>query len=219
MNSLIIDQYVSETNQNFDSDVRSTIFHNTGGQPGLINALCSYLVEKAATDRNKAVCMCDFLPTLQYFLTEKYDKNITNIVQKAFEKKNFMIRLLFDPKPYPFSIHNPSISWLFANGVIHNAGGYVEVSVPLYSKVLITAFRPDANGEIFHYRDNLKDNLNAIKHGDGLNINLLLQKYSDYFSTSRDWNDKIILITGKSYTGKKRIQTPHILQIDRYVLI
>jgi len=54
------------------------------------------------------------------FLTEKYDKNITNIVQKGFAKKNLMIRLLFDATPYPFSIHNPDISWLFANGVIHN---------------------------------------------------------------------------------------------------
>jgi len=179
MNELI-DQYVSEKSQQFDQDVRYAIYHNTGGQPGLINSLCSFLVEKVATDRNKAVNMSDFLPTLQYFLTEKYDKNITNIVQKAFTKKSFMIRLLFDAKPYPFSIHNPEISWLFANGVIHNAGGYVEISVPLYSKVLISAFRPDSNGEVSKYRDSLQDNLSAIKQGDGLNISLLLQKYSDY---------------------------------------
>ena len=43
-----------------------------------------------------------------------------------------------------------------------------------------------------------------------------------HFSTSREWHEKIqniILITGKSYTGKKRIQTPRMEHIDRYLLI
>ncbi|KPA11233.1 AAA ATPase [Candidatus Magnetomorum sp. HK-1] len=176
----LIDQYVLETGQDFEHDVRRCIFHNTQGQPGLVNALCSYLVEKAVTDRSKFVCISDFQQTIQYFLTEKYDKNITNVVQKAFEKKNLMLRLLFDDKPYPFSIHNPEISWLFANGIIYNVDNNAQINVPLYSKALIAAFRPDTNGESRHYQKNKNDNFQCIQCENGLNIKELLQRYAAY---------------------------------------
>jgi len=52
--------------------------------------------------------MTAFYPTLRHFLTARHDKNIFNIVQKAKEKPAFMLRLLFNQTPRPFSIDNYS---------------------------------------------------------------------------------------------------------------
>jgi hypothetical protein len=82
--------------------------------------LCLHLIEQVVTDRTQLVETQHFYKTLQHFLTERFDKNIINIVQKAREKKVFVLRLLFKETPILFSVHEPDIAWLYANGVINN---------------------------------------------------------------------------------------------------
>ena len=175
----LIDQYVSEAGQPFDPAVVKAIYENTRGQPGLVSALCQYLVEEMAPDRSQPVTMAAFYPTLKHFLTERKDKNIFNIVQKAKEKPAFMLRLLFNQTPLPFSIDNPDMAYLAAHGVIENIGGNVEILVPLYAKRLITAFRPTINGEAGDYQADFQG-LAAYVTGNRLNLNALLQDYRAY---------------------------------------
>ena len=175
----LIAQYVDETGQTFDAAVVKAIFDNTQGQPGLVSALCQYLVEEVATDRSQPITMETFYPTLKHFLTARQDKNIFNIVRKAREKPAFMLRLLFDQTPIPFSIHDPTIAYLAAHGVIENVVGNVEIPIPLYAKCLITAFRPLINGEAKDYTVAL-DPFNEYLVGDRLNLSALLQKYREY---------------------------------------
>ena len=175
----LIQQYVTESGQPFEEPVIKAIYDNTQGQPGLVCALCQYLVEEVVTDRSQPVTMDAFYPTLKHFLTERFDKNILNIVQKAREKQDFMIRLLFDDTPIPFTVNEPNIAYLYAHGVVDNVDGYVEIPAPLYSKSLITAFRPLINGEAPHYvsaHDTFRDYVTP----DGLNIHALLNKYREY---------------------------------------
>jgi hypothetical protein len=133
-------------------------------------------------DKSQPVTMDDFYPTLQYFLTKRTTLNIMNIVQKAREKRNFMLKLLFQPQPIPFSMYEPDIAWLHANGVVDDVDGYVDVLVPLYKKVLVTAFRPVINGEADHYLTSARDVLGDYLTEDGasLNINALLKSYRAY---------------------------------------
>ena len=51
----------------------------------------------------------------------------------------------------PFTINDPDIAYLYANGVVDNVDGYVQILVPLYSKALLTAMRPLLNGETREY--------------------------------------------------------------------
>lgn len=81
--------------------------------------------------------MAAFYTTLKHFLTERFDKNIINIVQKAKEKREFMLRVLFGDTPIPFTVDNPDIAYLYAHGVVDNRDGEVDVLVPLYSKRLM----------------------------------------------------------------------------------
>lgn len=175
----LIGQYVAESGQPFDEAVILAIYENTAGQPGLVCALCHYLVTEMVPDRSQPVTMTAFYPTLRHFLTERFDKNIVNIVQKAREKRDFMLRVLFGETPIPFTVDNPDIAYLYAHGVVDNRAGEVDILVPLYGKRLIAAFRPALNGEAHHFaavHDNFSDYVNA----DGLQVAAILAKYRDY---------------------------------------
>jgi hypothetical protein len=175
----LIQQYVQEVGQSFDLEVIQAIYENTHGQPGLVCALCNYLVTVMVTDRQQPVTMAAFYPTLKHFLTERFDKNIINIVQKAREKSAFMLRLLFNETPIAFNVNTPDIAYLYANGVVDNVDGNVDISVPLYSKSLITAFRPPINGESEHYVT-VQDTFQEYVVDGKLNLPAILAKYRDY---------------------------------------
>jgi len=177
----LIEQYAIESGQPFEKAVIKAIYQNTNGQPGLVCALCSYLVEKLVTDRSQPVLEKHYLTAQQHFLTERFDKNIINIVQKAREKRPFMLKLLFNDEPLPFSIHDPDMAWLYANGVIGNVNGNTDILVPLYQKALITAFRPSINGETQHYINSPSEALDKYLTPTGeLNVNALLKEYRAY---------------------------------------
>jgi len=175
----LIAQYTRESGQKFDKEVINAVYENTNGQPGLVCGLCAHLVEKVATDKTRPVMMKDFYRALKYFLTEKFDKNILNIVQKAEKKKTFMLRLLFTDDPIPFTVHHTDIGYLYANGVVENLAGMVEVPVPLYKKCLLTAFRPALNGETRQYVS-AHDTFSEYLQAGGLNLKTILQRYIEY---------------------------------------
>jgi hypothetical protein len=175
----LIEQYTQESGQKFDEEVIKAIYENTNGQPGLVCGLCAHLVEQVATDRAKPVNMNDFYRTLKHYLTGKFDMNIVNIIQKAREKMAFMMRLLFTDDPIPFTVHHPDIGYLHAHGVVENGDGVVDISVPLYKKCLLTAFRPALNGEIRQYVS-AHDTLSEYLQKDGLNLKAILQRCVEY---------------------------------------
>jgi type II secretory pathway predicted ATPase ExeA len=177
----LIRQYVTESEQVFEDQAIKAIYDNSQGQPGLVCGLCAYLVEKLATNRAKPVLMADYYQAQQHFLTERFDKNIINIVQKAREKKSFMLRLLFDNEPVAFTVDNPDIAWLYANGVVENRDGNVDILVPLYAKRLINAFRPIINGETQYFINSPHETINQYLTPKGeLNVNELLKAYRAY---------------------------------------
>ncbi len=176
----LIAQYVAESGQPFDQAVIKAIYENTQGQPGLTYALCQYLVTEMVPDHSQPVTMAAFYPTLKHFLTERRDKNILNIVSKAREKQALMLQVLFGNEPISYTVDDPNINYLSAHGVVQNIDGFVQVPVPLYSKRLITAFRPPVNGESSEYIVSARESLNEFISGDGLNLHASLDKYRFY---------------------------------------
>jgi hypothetical protein len=177
----LIRQYVTESGQVFQDNVIEAIYDNTQGQPGLVCAFCAYMVEKLATNQSQPVMMEHYYQAQQHFLTERFDKNIINIVQKAREKKPFMLRLLFDNEPVAFTVDDPDIAWLYANGVVDNRDGKVDILVPLYAKRLINAFRPVINGETQYYINSPHETISKYLTEEGeLNVNELLKEYRAY---------------------------------------
>ncbi len=177
----LIGQYVAESEQPFDEEVIAAIIHNTNGQPGLVCALCHYLVTNVVPDRSQPITMDAWYPTLNYFLTRRNDMNIANVIEKARQKESFMLRVLFSEQPLSFSVDVPDMAWLYAHGVIDVIDGSVGIAVPLYAKRLIRAFAPVINGESAHYLTSAHDTFSDYIHADGrLNINALLREYRAY---------------------------------------
>jgi hypothetical protein len=176
----LIAQYEQESGQIFQKKVVAKIYENTLGQPGLVNALCRELVEKYCLDRSKPVDMASFLSLLDYFLRKRIDKNISNIVAKAKQHKDFMLKVLFDETEIPYTIDDERIKFLHVNGVIEDVNGIVDVPIPLYKKRLINAFQPLLNGEAVQYTTP-QDRFDEFYSSDGgLNIDQIIRRYIDY---------------------------------------
>ena len=174
----LVQQYVEETGQEFSPEVIHQVHANTAGQPGLTCALCLDLVGRFATDRSQPVALEAFWAMFEYYLREKIDKNVSNIVNKAKQERELMLKVLFNGE-VPFSVHDEATSFLYVNGVIANADGIIEVPVPLYKKCLIFAFSPLINGEIEHY-SGVGTDFSAFLDGDGLNVPALIESYRQY---------------------------------------
>lgn len=176
----LIAQYEQESGQIFQKKVVAKIYENTLGQPGLVNALCRELVERFCTDRTKPVDMAGFRRVLDYFLTERIDRNISNIVSKAKEHKDFMLAVLFSETEVPFQIYDERIKFLHSHGVVaKDQTGAVDVPIPLYKNALITAFRPLINGETVHYTSP-NDRFEDFYKDDGLNLDKIIRHYIAY---------------------------------------
>jgi len=176
----LIQQYEEESGQKFQKKVVDKIYASTLGQPGLVNALCRELVEKYCTDRNKPVDVASFRKLLDYFLTARFDRNISNIVSKAREHKDFMIKALFGDSPMPFSVYDEQTKFLYSHGVIaRDEEGNVDVPIPLYKNALIAAFRPRANGEAVYYTDP-NEKFENFYSAEGLNIDQIIRHYIAY---------------------------------------
>jgi hypothetical protein len=176
----LIGEYETESGQQFQKKVIAKIYENTLGQPGLVNALCRELVDKYCTDRSKPVDMANFLALMDYFLRKRIDKNISNIVAKAKQHKEFMLKVLFDEAEIPYTIDDERIKFLHVNGVIEDVGGFVDVPIPLYKKRLINAFQPLINGEAIHYTSP-QDRFEEFYRDDGgLDIDKLIRHYVQY---------------------------------------
>jgi hypothetical protein len=92
-----------------------------------------------------------------------------------------MIKRLFLDEPLAFTIDDPDIAWLYANGMVDERDGYVAIEVPLYAKRLINAFRPSRNGETQYYINSPKKTVSQYLTEDGaLNVNQLLKEYRAY---------------------------------------
>ena len=91
-----------------------------------------------------------------------------------------MLRVLFGNEPIPYTVDDPNINYLSAHGVVQNIDGFVQVPVPLYSKRLITAFRPPINGESNEYIVSAHESLKEFMTDYSLNLHALLDKYRAY---------------------------------------
>ncbi len=142
----LLGQHETETGQLFDKKVKQKISEITANQPGLVNGFAKKLVEN--NPEKKILDYEDYLEVEDWYLTETIDKNISNIINKANNKRSFVERLLFTEEKIPFKINKPHIKYLHTNGLIKkDENGYVTFWVPLYKKTVHDAFYPYMNGE------------------------------------------------------------------------
>ncbi len=142
----LLGQHETETGQLFEEKVKLKISQITANQPGLVNGFAKVLVDN--NPDKKTLNYDDYLKVEDWYLTEAIDKNFSNILNKAREKRNFVERLLFTEDEITFEIDRESIKLLHTNGLIKkDKNGFVTFWVPFYKKRLYKAFYPYINGE------------------------------------------------------------------------
>jgi hypothetical protein len=142
----LLHMHEEETGQRFDPKVKEKISAVTANQPGLVNGFAYQLVTR--WPNKELIDYKDFLAVEKWYLTEAIDKNISNVINKAKEYRQFVEKLLFTGASEPFKINDERIKYLYAHGLIHKGqDDYVEFWVPLYRKAVYDAFYPYNNGE------------------------------------------------------------------------
>ncbi|WP_052913444.1 AAA-like domain-containing protein [Marinitoga sp. 1197] len=140
----LLSQHEKETGQIFEEKVKELIWHNAAGQPGLTNGLAYDLVMKKAKGE-KIITEKHFEKTLYDYMYVYIDKNIANIINKAKNEKDLIMKILFEPNNVEFNIYDENIKFLYLNGLIDNCNGKCCVRVPLYYKALYARFKPKVN--------------------------------------------------------------------------
>jgi len=175
----LIGQYEEEEKQFFEEEVKEKIYYNTAGQPGLTCAICKELSEEVCIDRSKSIDIKSLNEVIWQFLHKRIDKNISNIVAKAKEHKDFMMKVLFSEEEIPFEIDDEKVKYLSINGVIDEIDGRIDIKVPLYKKRLISAFKPLYNGEVKYYTLP-EEKFSKFLRKDGINIKEIIENYIKY---------------------------------------
>jgi hypothetical protein len=173
----LLGQHEAETGQLFEGKVKEKIYSITGGQPGLVNGFAWKLVDN--NPAKKVINYDDYLKVEEWYLYEAIDKNISNVINKAKQYREFVERLLFDEIPVQFRINDEKIKYLSVLGVIKKGrDGNVVFRVPLYKKALYDAFYPFMNGEGNRISRNLF--IPAYLNGDRINFDKLIADYKAY---------------------------------------
>ncbi len=110
----------------------------------------------------------------------KIDKNISNVIKAAKRHRKFVEKLLFTNKIIRFSIDNPAVEDLHANGLITWDNDYnIKFWAPIYQKRLYNVFFPYTNGE----NDNIAKNLFADEYltdDNKINFDKLITDYKKH---------------------------------------
>ncbi len=86
-------QHEEETSQLFDNKVKQKISEITANQPGLVNGFAKKLVDDNINKQK--ITYEDYLKVEDWYLNKSIDKNISNIINKAKDYRNFVEKLLF----------------------------------------------------------------------------------------------------------------------------
>ena len=132
--------------QLFETAVKEKIWHSTAGQPGLVNSIAQQLTERYPNQ--PTLTLTHYHHIEDWYVRKALEKNTANILHKASQYRHFVEELIYLEKKVPFLITNPTISFLYTQGVIdEDANGLVTFRVPLYKQRLELAFAVKINGE------------------------------------------------------------------------
>ncbi|MCK4763709.1 MAG: ATP-binding protein [Candidatus Aminicenantes bacterium] len=174
----LLHMHEEETGQLFAAEVKEKTCYITSNQPGLVNGFAYQLVKrhpaKAEIDYD------DFLAVENWYITEAIDKNISNIINKAKQHRDFVEMLLFTGKKIKYKINDEKIKFLHSHGLIRkDKEDYVEFWVPIYRKAVYDAFYPYSNGEGGRFFRNV-DYRTLFDARGRVDFDKLVNNYKDY---------------------------------------
>lgn len=184
--------YERESGQTIEPDVIERIYSQLCGQPGLTSWFGELLTE-TYNKQNPTITLRD-LAGVEYAATNRLpNPNIINLISKASEQPHldFLIELFQTDEKVAFKYDNPSINYLYMNGVIEEeivgeTESYVRFPSPFVQKRLFNRFAdivfPDT-GTLYP----AFTKLDHILTPTGLHVKNLLRLYEQYVRKNHTW--------------------------------
>lgn len=184
--------YEQESGQKIERAVIERIYTELRGQPGLTSWFGELLTE-TYNKHNSTITLRDY-EAVEYAASNRLpNANIINLISKANEQphRDFLVELLQTEEKIPFNYDNPSINFLYMNGVIDEevateTESYVRFSSPFVQKRLFNRFAD----EIFPDTGVLYPAFTKLDHiltPAGLHIKNLLRLYEEYVRKNHTW--------------------------------
>jgi hypothetical protein len=184
--------YERESGQGVEPAVIERVYAELRGQPGLTSWFGELLTE-TYNKHNPTITLRD-LEIVEVAATSRLpNTNIINLISKANEQphRDFIVELFQTEEKVPFKYDNPSINFLYMNGVVdeevvNETEPYVRFSSPFVQKRLFNRFADD----IFPDTATLYPaftNLDHILTPAGLHVKNLLRLYEQYVQRNHTW--------------------------------
>lgn len=184
--------YERESGQSIEPAVIERIYTQLQGQPGLTSWFGELLTE-TYNDHNPTITLDDYA-AVEYAASNRLpNTNIINLISKANEQphRDFLVELFQTEAKIEFKYDNPSINFLYMNGVIDeevvNKGeSYVRFPSPFVQKRLFNRFADD----IFPDMATLYPPFTKLDHiltPAGLHIKNMLRLYEQYVQKNHTW--------------------------------
>ena len=180
--------YEQESGQTVEQDVIDRLFHVLQGQPGLTGWFGELLTE-TYNKYNPTIAMKDFEYMYRKAVNVLPNANILNIVSNAKQEshRELILDLFQTDKKMPFKYDQPSITYLYLNGVIDEDGHeHVKFPCQFIQERLFGYF----SGMLYESIDRLYDpfmDLSPYITETTLNIKGILQLYEQYVHKNDDW--------------------------------
>ncbi|MEZ4869786.1 MAG: AAA-like domain-containing protein [Caldilineaceae bacterium] len=184
--------YERESGQAVEPALIERLYTQLRGQPGLTSWFGELLTE-TYNEHNPVLTVHD-LEVVEAAATNRLpNANITNLISKAVEEPNreFLIELLQTDGKIQFAYDDPSINYLYMNGVIDEevvspAESYVRFPLPFVQKRLFNRFARDIfrdSGALYPPFTKLDQSLTPA----GLHITNMIRLYEQYLRKNHGW--------------------------------
>ena len=184
--------YESESGQTVEPVVIERIYTQLRGQPGLTSWFGELLTE-TYNKHNPTLTLRDFAAVEAAASNRLPNTNIINLISKANEQphRDFLVELFQTDEKIAFKYDNPSINYLYMNGVIDEdivseTESFVRFPSPFVQKRLFNRFADD----IFSDTGTLYPPFTKLTHiltPTGLHIKNLLRLYEQYVQKNHSW--------------------------------
>lgn len=184
--------YERESGQQVEQAVIEELYTEVRGHPGLVSWFGELLTE-TYNEHNPTITLEDYAVVHAAALNRLPNATILNLISKAKQEphRGLVFELFETKEKRAFEYDNPSITFLYTNGVIDEeiiskSASVVRFASPFVQKRLFNYF----SGELFHYPgvlhkpfENLEDTVTLTS----LNLKNLLRRYQRYLRENKDW--------------------------------
>lgn len=188
----LFEWHTRESGQVVEQAVVNRLYYHLWGQPGLTCWFGELLTETFNPGLDKPIDIDTYRIAYSEALNVLPNANIVNLVSKARQETEIILKLFDTDQKQPFRFDNKTNNFLYLNGVIDversNGGQYIRFANPFVQQRLFNAFCDEYFDRLRRLHDPF-DDLSDMITEDSLNVLTLVRRYETYLQK----NHKLIL--------------------------